>query len=287
MQLCAEHGVLLSFLSENGEFLARVQGQVAGNVLLRRAQHRWADSAERSAGVSRALVAGKVANCRTLMLRSARERDGGGEAAILRGAAGELGRLVDGLERCHVVASLRGREGEAGRIYFGAFDALITAEDEEFRFRGRSRRPPLDAVNALLSFLYTLVAHDVTAALESVGLDPYVGFLHEDRPGRPGLALDLMEEFRPALGDRLALALLNRRQVRPSGFRKTESGAVMMDDATRKEVLVAYQQRKQTEVEHPFLEERLPIGLLPHAQALLLARHIRGDIDAYPPYVFR
>lgn len=287
MRLCADHGVLLAFLTENGEFLARVHGPVAGNVLLRRAQYRWADSADQSAQVARAVIAGKVANSRSLLLRSARERESGPQAETLRSTADELARLLEGLERCASVETLRGREGEAARIYFSAFDALITSDEEEFRFHGRSRRPPLDPVNALLSFLYTLVAHDVTAALESVGLDPYVGLLHEDRPGRPGLALDLMEEFRPVLADRLALALINRRQVRASGFRKSESGAVAMDDATRKEVLVAYQERKRTEVQHAFLEERMPIGLLPHAQALLLARHIRGDIDAYPPYVFR
>jgi CRISPR-associated protein Cas1 len=182
---------------------------------------------------------------------------------------------------------VRGLEGDAERTYFGVFDHLITAQKEDFFFAERSRRPPLDNVNALLSFFYTLLAHDVTAGLESVGLDPAVGYLHRDRPGRPSLALDLMEEFRPILADRLALSLINRQQIRGKGFRKTETGAVMMDDATRKEVLVAYQKRKQEEIQHPFLGETVEVGLLPFVQAMLLARHLRGDLDGYPPFFWK
>ena len=182
---------------------------------------------------------------------------------------------------------MRGREGDAARTYFEVFDHLIAAQKEDFFFHERSRRPPLDNVNALLSFFYTLLAHDVTAALETVGLDPAVGFLHRDRPGRPSLALDLMEEFRPIFADRLALSLINLQQIRGKGFRKTESGAVMMDDATRKEVLVAYQKRKQEEILHPFLNEKLAVGLLPHVQAMLLARYLRGDLDGYPPFFWK
>ena len=178
-------------------------------------------------------------------------------------------------------------EGDAARAYFAVFDHLIEASKDEFFFRERSRRPPLDNVNALLSFLYTLLVHDIAGALEGVGLDPAVGFLHSDRPGRPGLALDLMEELRPMLGDRLALTLINRQQVKGSGFQKTETGAVVMNDDTRKTVLVAYQNRKQEELVHPFLEERIAIGLIPHAQALLLARYLRGDLDGYPPFLWK
>jgi CRISPR-associated protein Cas1 len=177
-------------------------------------------------------------------------------------------------------------EGDAARTYFGVFDHLITARGE-FEFRGRTRRPPLDPVNALLSFVYTLLVHDVTSALETNGLDPCVGYLHAERPGRPSLALDLMEEFRPILADRLVLSLINRRQVRASGFQTTESGAVLMDEETRKEVLTAWQKRKQEEVQHPFIDEAAAVGLFPHLQALLLARHLRGDLDAYPALVWR
>jgi CRISPR-associated protein Cas1 len=183
--------------------------------------------------------------------------------------------------------TIRGYEGDAARIYFSVFDHLITEDKQAFYFRGRSRRPPLDNVNALLSFLYTLLTHDVAAALEGVGLDPAAGYLHRDRPGRPSLALDLVEELRPVIADRLALSLINRRQLRVQGFRATESGAVEMDDATRKDVLIAYQKRKQEEILHPFLKERVAFGIVPHTQAMLLARHLRGDLDGYPSFLWR
>jgi CRISPR-associated endonuclease Cas1 len=182
---------------------------------------------------------------------------------------------------------LRGMEGAGAKLYFSVFDHLVLAQKEHFRFPSRSRRPPLDPMNALLSFLYVLLCHDAASALETVGLDPAVGFLHRDRPGRPGLALDLMEEFRPVLADRLALTLVNRQQVRPDGFQRQESGAVLMDEDTRKTVLTAYQERKREEIQHPFLKERIPVGLLLHAQALLLSRFLRGDLDAYPPFFWR
>jgi CRISPR-associated protein Cas1 len=286
--MCAERCVSVSFLTEHGKFLARVQGPVRGNVLLRRQQYRLADDPAATAAIARAVVLAKVANSRTVLMRAARERADGNGIAELDEAASHLGRLLPSLEAAkNMVATVRGLEGDAARLYFGAFDHLITANKDAFSFRDRSRRPPLDNVNALLSFLYTLLAHDVAAALETVGLDPAVGYLHEDRPGRPGLALDLMEELRAFLADRLALSLINRRQVTPDGFRRTESGAVLMDDATRKEVLLAWQKRKQEELTHPFLEERIAIGLLPYVQALLLARHVRGDLDAYPAFFWR
>ncbi len=285
---CAEHGVAVSFLTENGRFLARVQGPVSGNVLLRRAQYRWADDAGRSTEMARAMLTGKLANARTVLLRAARDHGGDGREERLRGAAC---RLVDCLRRIESsgcsLDEIRGIEGEAGAAYFGTFDALITAQDSAFRFAGRNRRPPLDPTNCLLSFLYTLLVHDIRGALECVGLDPAVGFLHRDRPGRPGLALDLLEEFRAPVVDRLALSLINLGQVKAKGFEQLESGAVLMDDSTRKEVILAYQKRKQEEVEHPFLQEKMAVGLLWHAQALLLARYIRGDLDGYPPYIRR
>lgn len=287
MRLCAERSVLISFLSEHGRFWARVQGPVRGNVLLRREQYRWADDDVRSTETARAIVTGKIANCRTVLLRALRDHAEAVDGADLRDAATKLASVADSLRRTNGLDALRGCEGDASRTYFAVFDHLILAQKEHFFFRGRTRRPPLDRMNALLSFLYTLVVHDVESALEVVGLDPTVGFLHRDRPGRPGLALDLMEELRSIFADRLALSLVNRRQISEKGFRTTESGAVLMDDETRRTVLVAYQERKQEEVQHPFLGESLAAGLVPYIQALLLARHIRGDIDGYPPFLWR
>lgn len=287
MSLCAEFGVGISFLTEHGRFLARVHGPISGNVLLRKQQYRASDQAEASEGIARAVVIGKIANCRTVLLRAAREREPSEARAELEKTGLRLDCLIQDVQRASSVDDIRGYEGEAARTYFSVFDHLIVCETESFRFTGRSRRPPLDNINALLSFLYTLLTHDVASALEGCGLDPAVGFLHRDRPGRPSLALDLVEELRPVLADRLALSLINRRQVSGSGFRTTESGGVTMNDDTRKDVLAAWQRRKQEEVIHPFTQERVPLGLFPHLQSLLLARHIRGDLESYPPAIWR
>jgi len=263
-----------------------VQGPASGNVLLRRTQYRRADS--NPAVIAQTVVAAKIANSRTVLLRALRDRPDSAGADTLRANAHHLAHLLDEVRRPERdLDKVRGLEGEAARTYFSAFDHLITTHKEDFFFERRSRRPPLDNVNALLSFVYTLLAHDVTAALEGVGLDPGVGFLHRDRPGRAGLALDLMEELRPFLADRLTLTLINRQQIKPTGFHRTESGAVYMDDSTRKTVLTAYQERKRETVRHPFLQEEAEVGLLPHLQAMLLARHLRGDLDAYPPFIAR
>lgn len=285
--LCAESGVTVSFLTESGRFLARMSGPVSGNVLLRREQYRRADDLTASAAISRVIVAAKVANSRGVLLRALRDHPDGAGGAALGETIDRLDGILRRLEPPSPLDSVRGMEGEAAQAYFSVFDHLIVAQKDEFQFKTRNRRPPLDPVNALLSFLYTLLRHDVTAALESAGLDPAVGFLHRDRPGRPGLALDLMEELRPTLADRLALSLINRQQVQPRGFTVTESGAVLMDDNTRKEVLITYQKRKQEEIQHPFLEDKIAIGLIPHVQALLMARYLRGELDAYPPMVWR
>ncbi len=287
MGMCGERGVGLAFLSEHGQFLARVQGPVSGNVLLRREQYRWADKAERTAAMARFVVTAKVANCRTVLQRALRDNPDGPGTEELDRAVLRMGRLAQDLMRADNVDSIRGHEGDAARTYFGVFDHLITASKDDFFFRGRSRRPPLDNVNAMLSFSYTLLTHDIAAALETVGLDPAVGYLHRDRPGRPGLALDLLEELRPVIADRMVLSLINRRQVKASGFRRTESGGVVMHDATRKELLVAYQNRKQDELQHPFLGEKVAFGLVPHLQATLLARAIRGDLDGYPCFLWK
>ncbi len=287
MGFCAERDVGVSFLSEHGRFLARVQGPVSGNVLLRREQYRKADDLKISAEIARSVITGKLANCRTVLQRALRDHSDKIDCGKVKEASGRINSSLRGLESDLPLNALRGIEGDAAHTYFDVFDNLITSQKEGFFFRGRNRRPPLDNMNCLLSFLYTLVMHDIRSALESVGLDPAVGFLHRDRPGRPGLALDLMEEFRPFLADRLALSLINLCQVQNKGFRQTESGAVLMDDETRKIVLVAYQKRKQDEIMHPFIEEKVTIGLLFHTQALLLARYLRGDLDGYPPFIWK
>lgn len=286
MGLCGERGILISFLTEHGRFLARVHGPVSGNVLLRREQYRRAERPD-AAAIARAVVMGKVANCRTVLQRATRDHAGKTGRDEIEDAARRLGHLLKELEEPLPVDTLRGKEGDAANTYFGVFNHLITAQKEVFFFHARSRRPPLDNMNALLSFLYTLLVHDASAALESVGLDPQVGFLHAERPGRPSLALDLIEEFRPFLADRLALSLVNLRQLQGKDFERTESGAVTMSDAARKELLTAYQKRKQEEIQHPFLDEAVSIGLLFHVQALLMARHLRGDLDGYPPFIWK
>jgi len=285
MGLCGKRGLAISFLSTYGRFLARVQGPVSGNVLLRREQYRRADDLEASAAIAGPIVAAKVANSRTVLQRALRDHPEAEGAAAIEDAVRKLALHIDDLRRDPPLDSLRGIEGDAARAYFAAFDSMVTAQKGDFFFAQRSRRPPLDNLNALLSFLYTLLVHDAASALEAVGLDPAVGYLHRDRPGRPSLALDLMEEFRAFLADRLALTLVNQRQIQGKGFTVAESGAVWMDDATRKTVLIAYQKRKQDEITHPFLGERTTVGLLLLLQARLLSRYLRRDLDGYPPFI--
>ena len=283
LNLCAERGVCVSFMSESGKFLARVTGPVSGNVLLRLAQMRAYEDKEKKGEVARSFVIGKLLNARNVIMRRIRDH---GESSLLCEAAEKHADVIRRVKDSPPDAErLRGLEGEAGAVYFGCFNELLVAQKEDFAITGRNRRPPTDPMNALLSYLYTLLAHDCRGALEGVGLDPQIGFLHEVRSGRPGLALDLMEEFRAVLADRVALSLVNMRQVGPRDFKTMESGAVEMKDEARKTILQTWQKKKQETIQHPFLEERVPIGLLPHLQALLLARHLRGDLDAYPPYI--
>ncbi|KQZ84702.1 type I-C CRISPR-associated endonuclease Cas1 [Mesorhizobium sp. Root157] len=285
---CAGAGITVVLLDRVGRFQARVEGPATGNVLLRRAQYRASDTPE---DIVRSILLGKIANQRAVLMRGLRDA-GEGMASPARS------RIVEATQRqAHILRKvslagmgleqLRGAEGEAASLYFGTFDALIRAPDPQMRFQGRSRRPPLDPVNALLSFLYTLLTHDCRSAAEGVGLDPAVGFLHRDRPGRPSLALDLMEELRPILADRLALSLINRRQLRVADFETRDGGAVWLTDEGRKTVLAAWQERKKQERQHAFLGESVPLGLVPHLQAQLLARHLRGDLDAYPPWFWK
>ena len=281
---CGERGVHVSFLSERGKFLARVTGPVSGNVLLRREQIRCSDNPAKVCELARSFILGKLANSRTVLMRALRDH----------GPNPEMTRVTDGIAdsmrralRASDIDTLRGLEGEAANHYFSVFNGMVLSQRPAFTMSNRTRRPPLDPLNALLSFLYTILAHDCVSALEAVGLDPQIGFLHTLRPGRPSLALDIMEEFRAILADRVALTLINLSQITDKGFSTSESGAVVMDDDTRKAVLQAWQKKKQETIHHPFFDENIEIGLLPHAQALLLARHLRGDLDAYPPFLLK
>jgi CRISPR-associated protein Cas1 len=288
---CAENGITISYLSGSGRFLARVEGPVSGNVLLRREQYRRCDDSEGCPAVVRNILVGKVHNQRAVIRRALRDHgDKLEEGAVteLSEADRILSRLLKQIQGESDGNRLRGMEGEAGRTYFGIFDHLIRNESNDCpRFSGRTRRPPLDEVNALLSFLYTILVHDCRSALESTGLDPQVGFLHRPKPGRPSLALDLLEEFRPVLADRLALTLINRGQIRSRDFSVLENGAVTMADDARKRLLTAYQERKEDKLQHPFLKEQTTIGLLPALQAQFMSRHLRGDIDGYPPFLWK
>lgn len=285
MAMCAERNIALSFLSESGYFLGRISGPVSGNVLLRRKQYRLADDHIFSSEISRIFIAGKISNCRTVLQRALRDHAGEMGNKAMEMAINTLGIKQKQALKCTENSILRGIEGEAAYTYFGVFDHMIIAQKDDFYFKGRNRRPPKDNVNALLSFVYTLLAHEVRSALESVGIDPCVGFLHTDRPGRISLAFDMMEEFRPYLADRLVLTLINRRQIDSTGFVSREAGGIIMNEDTRKTLLTAWQKRKQEEIMHPFLQVMVPVGLLPYCQALLLARFMRGDLDNYPVFI--
>lgn len=287
MHLCCEKGVALSFLNEYGKFLGRVTGKVSGNILLRKNQYRWTDTDDISLRLANRFILAKILNSRAVLHRAARDHSSVVDGKLLSDTMRSLAKLAKQLDQVKDLQVSRGIEGKAANLYFNAFNQLILCQKEDFFMIERNRRPPLDRINALLSFLYTLLTHEVVAALESVGLDPQTGFLHRDRPGRPSLALDIMEELRPHFADRLAVTLINRKQIDASGFVIKENGAVVMDDRTRKEVLMAWQKRKQEEIIHPFLEEKVPLGLIPYIQSMLLARHIRGDLEDYPPFFWK
>jgi CRISPR-associated protein Cas1 len=287
MGLCGHAGVGISFHTENGRFLARILGPQSGNVLLRRAQHRATSDPEMAADFARLVITGKIANARTVLQRGKRDHPDRVFPELIDTEVQRQANLLRELQQPGPLDRLRGLEGEAARSYFLAFGELILQQKEHFFFLERSRRPPRDNMNSLLSFLYALLTHDVVSACESVGLDPQMGFLHADRAGRPSLALDLVEELRPMIADRLALSLVNRQQIDGKGFTCQETGGVEMDAATRKTVLVAYQKRKDEEIFHPFLKEKVTVGLLPHVQARLLARWLRGELDAYPPFLWK
>lgn len=287
MHLCCERGVALSFLTEYGKFMGRVTGKVSGNILLRRNQYSWTENDTITIRLANRFISAKIMNCRAVLHRAVRDHPQVVDIKLLTDTIRNLANLAKQLEKVKDLHTLRGLEGQAAYLYFTVFDQLILSQKEHFSMIERNRRPPLDRVNALLSFLYTLLTHEVVAALESIGLDPQAGFLHRDRPGRPSLALDVMEELRPHFADRLALTLINRNQISADGFVIKENGAVIMDDKTRKEVLLAWLKRKQEEIIHPYLGERVSLGLVPYIQSMLLARHIRGDIEDYPPFFWK
>lgn len=287
MHLCCERGVALSFLTEYGKFMGRVTGKVSGNILLRRNQYRWTENDTITLRLANHFILAKIMNCRAVLHRAVRDHPQVVDIKLLTDTMRGLANLAKQLDKVKDLHALRGVEGQAAYLYFTAFNQLILSQKEDFSMTERNRRPPLDRINALLSFLYTLLAHEIVAALESIGLDPQAGFLHRDRPGRASLALDVMEELRPHFADRLALTLINRNQISANGFVIKENGAVVMDDNTRKEVLLAWQKRKQEEIMHPYLEEKVTLGLVPYIQSMLLARHIRGDIEDYPPFFWK
>ena len=284
---CADDGRSVVFMDRNGRFKGRFEGPVSGNVLLRKAQHEAIGDPTQTLAIARNMVAGKVQNTRQIVLRAARETKDADDVTALKETARKLAFSIEQLPFVEDLDQLRGFEGEAARQHFSSFSCMVREDRETFALKGRNRRPPRDPPNALLSFLYALLLNDCVAAAEGVGLDPQMGFLHALRPGRPALGLDLMEELRSVIAERLALSLINRRQITAKHFVERPGGAVHLGDEGRKEVIVAYQKRKQEELQHPVLEQKMPIGLIPHTQARLLARVLRGDMESYLPFLYR
>lgn len=287
MGACARRQIGLAFCTPRGRFLARVCGESNGNVLLRRTQYRVADDPVQCCQISRAMIFGKLFNARWSIERTRRDHGLRIDSEQLSSASQQIYDLLPRVRETVDLEELRGLEGVGATAYFRVFDQMILGDNEVFFFHSRSRRPPLDAVNAMLSFAYSLLAHDCASALESVGLDSYVGFLHRDRPGRTSLALDLMEELRPCMADRFVLTLINNRQIKASDFLHMESGAILLTDDGRKTFLKNWQEKKKEELTHPYLGEKLPWGMIPYMQSLLLARYLRGDLDAYPSFLWK
>lgn len=284
---CAKRGISLCFMTPKGRFLARVCGESRGNVLLRKQQYRLSDSEDSSCLIARNFIFGKVYNSRWVLERTLRDHAMRVEADKIKAVSFQLANQLETIAACKDLDRLRGIEGELSARYFSVFDELILNQKNHFSFDGRNRRPPTDPVNAMLSFSYTLLAHDCVSALESVGLDAYVGFMHRDRPGRESLALDLMEELRSAFADRFVLTLINTREIQSKHFQRQAGGVILLTDEGRKTLLTAWQARKKEEIRHPYLKEKLPWGLVPYVQSLLLARYIRGDLDGYPPFLWK
>lgn len=287
MGACTKRNISLCFMTQSGRFLARIVGEVRGNVILRKTQYLISENNEISIQMARNFILGKIFNSKWVIERATRDYALRLDIDKLKTVTSNLSNTLNMIKGCLDLEQLRGFEGEAASQYFSVFDDLILQQKEDFYFKQRNKRPPLDNINAMLSFVYTLLANDVTAALETVGLDPYVGFLHRDRPGRISLALDIMEELRSVCADRFVLSLVNKRIISSSGFIKKENGAVVMDDDTRKTILSSWQERKKEELKHPFLGEKIEWGLVPYVQSMLLARCIRGDLEEYPPFLWK
>ena len=287
MGACAERNISLCYLTPQGKFLARVSGRVKGNVILRQQQYASSRDEQVSLDIARNCILGKVYNARWVLERAVRDHELQIDAEKVKAASGFLKQSLEFIQASQSKDQLRGYEGEAASIYFGVFDQLILQQKRDFAFHGRNKRPPLDPVNALLSFVYTLLTHTITSALETVGLDPYVGYLHTDRPGRTSLSLDLIEELRAVLADRFVLSLINKKMVSKKNFSKKENGAVLMDDEARRRVLTEWQNKKKEIITHPYLKEKVEWGMVPYVQAMLLARYLRGDLDGYPVFLWK
>lgn len=287
MGSCAKHNISLCFLTQYGKFLARVSGEIKGNVVLRKKQYLISENEKESVKIARNCIVGKLYNSRWVIERAVRDHSMRLNVEKLKKVSNTLKSAIDMALVCESKEVLRGIEGECAKLYFSVFDDLILQQKDDFKFSGRNRRPPLDNVNAMLSFAYTLLANNIVSALETVGLDPYVGFMHTDKPGRISLALDLLEELRPVFADRFVLSLINKKIVNSTGFVKKEDGAIVMNDDTKKIFLSAFQEKKQEKITHPFLEEKIEWGMVPYSQALLLARFLRGDLDEYPVFMWK
>lgn len=287
MGACAERNISLCYISPQGKFLARVTGKTRGNVLLREQQYASCKNEIIGLNIAKNCITGKVYNARWVLERAVRDHSMQIDAERVKKASLQMKTSLELIRNAESLDQLRGYEGEAASIYFGVFDELILQQKKDFYFQGRTKRPPTDPVNAMLSFVYTLLTNQITSALETVGLDPYVGCLHTDRPGRASLALDLIEEFRAVYADRFVLSLINKKIVSAKNFTKKENGAVLMDDDLRKKLLVEWQNKKKEVITHPFLKEKVEWGMVPYVQAMLLARYLRGDLEGYPVFLWK
>lgn len=287
MGACAERNISLCYLSPHGRFLARVTGKIKGNVVLRHQQYTSSQDEKMSLEIAKYCIIGKVYNARWVLERALRDHSMQLDAERVKAASEHLRQSLKMIENCESRERLRGYEGEAASIYFGVFDQLILQQKKDFSFHGRNKRPPMDPVNAMLSFVYTLLTNQITSALECVGLDPYVGYLHTERPGRVSLSLDMIEELRAVLADRFVLSLINKKIVSAKSFTRKENGAVLMSDDLRKKLITEWQNKKKETITHPYLKEKIEWGMVPFVQAMLLARYLRGDLDGYPVFLWK
>lgn len=287
MGACMDRNISICYLTPQGKFLARVSGKVRGNILLREKQYKSSQDIQTSLDISKNCIAAKIYNARWVLERVTRDHGMQIDKERVKNASSILKQSIQLVQNSETKEQLRGYEGEAASVYFGVFDELILQQKKDFFFRGRNKRPPVDRVNALLSFTYTLLTNTVTSALETVGLDPYMGYLHTERPGRVSLSLDMVEEFRAVWADRFVLSLINKKIINAKHFKQKENGAVLMDDELRKQILTEWQNKKKEVITHPFLGEKVEWGMLPYVQAMLLARYLRGDLDTYPPFLWK